>query len=128
MSEVTTEWVAKAESDFATARILLEHGEENIVDMVCFHSQQCIEKYLKAFLNEHAINFPRDHSLPPLVKLCRTIDDQFEELWDDTASMEGYAVAIRYPGAVATRSMAENALAAAERVRAFIRNKLALPD
>ena len=42
-------------------------------------------------------------------------------------TLENYAVAIRYPGALATRREAEAAFAAATRVRAFIRGKLGLP-
>ncbi len=40
--------------------------------------------------------------------------------------LEGYAVAVRYPGANVTDEMAERALAAAVRVRAFIHAKLGL--
>ena len=33
-------------------------------DGVCFHAQQCIEKYLKAKLVEADIDFPKTHNLP----------------------------------------------------------------
>jgi len=52
MKLITEEWVNKAEGDFATAQ--RESQVENMpnYDAVCFHSQQCIEKYLKACLQE----------------------------------------------------------------------------
>ena len=55
MNEVTREWVDKAESDFDTADLTLHGREAPIIDAVCFHSQQCAEKYLKAFLQEHRV-------------------------------------------------------------------------
>ncbi len=128
MKETTAAWIAKAESDFAAARLVLEHGEEHIADAVCFHCQQCAEKYLKGFLHEQEIEFRREHDLIPLLELCAAVDGAFGGLHKTLESLEGYAVAIRYPEAVATRSMAEEALAAATRVRAFIRGKLGLPD
>jgi HEPN domain-containing protein len=59
MHELTAEWVEKAENDYRTAVVVLEEIAEPIVDTACFHCQQCAEKYLKAFLTEHQIEFPR---------------------------------------------------------------------
>lgn len=128
MKEITAAWIAKAESDFAAARLTLEYGEESIADIICFHCQQCVEKYLKGFLHEQEIEFRREHDLIPLLELCAAVDDTFNSLQNALESLEGYAVTIRYPGAVATRSMAEKAVADATHVRAFIRGKLGLPD
>jgi len=128
MKETTVAWIAKAESDFAGARLVLEHGEEHIADLVCFHCQQCAEKYLKGFLNEQDIEFPREHALIPLLELCVAVDDSFNPLKPALNGLNTYAVTIRYPGMTATRLMAEKAVADATRVRAFIRNKLGLPD
>jgi HEPN domain-containing protein len=128
MKETTAAWIAKAESDFAGARLVLEHGEEHIADLVCFHCQQCAEKYLKGFLNEQDIEFPREHALIPLLELCVAFDDSFNPLKPALNGLNTYAVTIRYPGMIATRAMAEKAVADATHVRAFIRSKLALPD
>lgn len=66
-------------------------------DTVCFHAQQCVEKYLKALLVLHQIEFPRTHHistllnlLPAHVRPSLTADEQ-ERLTD-------YAVSTRYPG------------------------------
>jgi HEPN domain-containing protein len=128
MKETTAAWIAKAESDFAAARLVLEHGEEHIADAVCFHGQQCAEKYLKGFLHEQEIEFPREHALIPLLELCVAFDDSFSPLKPALNGLNTYAVTIRYPGVIATRSMAERAVADATRVRAFVRGKLGLPD
>ena len=50
MSAILDEWIAKAEGDFATAQRELRARRAPNYDAACFHSQQCAEKYLKAFL------------------------------------------------------------------------------
>ncbi|MDD2923087.1 MAG: HEPN domain-containing protein [Anaerolineales bacterium] len=124
MNEVTSEWVFKAEQDFHSADSLLHAVDVPLAETASFHCQQCAEKYLKAFLQEHAIRFERKHDLLPLVALCAQVDDGFVELETDLTSLERYAVAIRYPGASASVKMAESAFDAAERVRSFVRGKL----
>jgi hypothetical protein len=62
--------------------------------------------------------------LIPLLELCVEQDTSFRTLLSDLRTLEGYAVAVRYPGISVNRVMAQNALAAATKVRAFIRKKL----
>ena len=52
MNELTEEWVEKAEEDFDAADVLLYGRDVPIAAIVCFHCQQCAEKYLKAYLQE----------------------------------------------------------------------------
>jgi HEPN domain-containing protein len=52
MKPITQEWVNKAEADFATAQREIQVTKTPNYDAVCFHAQQCIEKYLKACLQE----------------------------------------------------------------------------
>jgi HEPN domain-containing protein len=75
MNELTLEWVEKAENDYRTAVIVLEETDQPIADTACFHCQQCAEKYLKGFLSQHQIEFPRQHSLIPLLELSSQIDE-----------------------------------------------------
>ena len=126
MNEVTSEWVTKAESDYYSAEVLLHSVDVPLSDTACFHSQQCAEKYLKAFLQEKRIRFERTHVLGSLVGLCISADKEFKKIAADLDSLEGYGVAIRYPGTSASLELAENAYAAATRVRKFIRKKLKL--
>jgi HEPN domain-containing protein len=44
------EWIERAESDLKNASLVLRAGERCPSDTVCFHAQQCVEKYLKAYL------------------------------------------------------------------------------
>jgi HEPN domain-containing protein len=57
MKPLTLEWVAKAENDFATALRESRVRKNPNYDAVCFHAQQCAEKYLKARLQEAGIAF-----------------------------------------------------------------------
>ena len=124
MKELTAEWVSKAENDFEVARLARYHAEVPISDAVCFHSQQCAEKYLKAFLQEHRIRFPYTHPLIPLLEMCLPLDLDFESLRVDLDRLDGYAVAARYPGVPVTIEMADEALEAAGQVRDFIQIRL----
>ena len=46
-------WLEKAQHDLDSAQRLIEI-EPMILDNACFHSQQAIEKYLKAYLIYHS--------------------------------------------------------------------------
>jgi HEPN domain-containing protein len=126
MNEVTHEWVTKADNDFYSADLLLHSGDVPFTDTACFHCQQCVEKYLKAYLTEHLIRFERTHVLTDLLALCLPVDQGFKNISTDLSSLEGYAVAIRYPGAVVSVELAEEAFKTAGQIRKFIRYKLRL--
>jgi len=112
------EWVKKAEGDFAAATELLKLQENTMADAICFHSQQCAEKYLKAYLVQQQIHFQRTHDLMELLALC---DDSFTKiaLWLQT--LNSYSVETRYPGRFTTLAEAEGAVKAAETVREYMR-------
>jgi HEPN domain-containing protein len=63
MNPLTLEWIEKAEGDFATAQRELRARKLPNYDAVCFHAQQCAEKYLKAMLQEAGIVFGKTHNL-----------------------------------------------------------------
>ena len=124
MKQTTAEWVSKAEGDFATAGRELRARKAPNYDAVCFHTQQCAEKYLKAVLQENEKHIPKIHNLIELMLLCEEIDGSFEILRSDLVVMERYSVRVRYPGEIAEKEDAQSAYAAAKTVRTFIRQKL----
>jgi len=126
MNELTAEWIQKAEQDFSSADVLLHAGEAPLPDTACFHCQQCAEKYLKAYLQEHQIEFERRHDLMPLLDLCASLEVDFAAIKSDLQTLDRYAVIVRYPGITLDAEISESALDAAERVRNFIRKKLGL--
>jgi HEPN domain-containing protein len=66
MKKITEEWITKAEKDYLVA--IRELNTEPIVgEAVCFHAQQCIEKYMKAILQENDVEFEKVHDLDILL-------------------------------------------------------------
>jgi HEPN domain-containing protein len=119
-------WVRKAESDLKTAKDELA-TEEPATDTVCFHAQQCAEKYLKAFLVFHGAEIPRTHNIAELVHRCARLDASFEGLYALKAqNLTDFAVTFRYPGDVIFPSIeeAQEAVNVAEKVKAFVLDKL----
>lgn len=69
ITAVVREWIKKAENDFKSARLLIADEDDCPTDTVCFHAQQCIEKYIKALLVAQQTPFPKTHSMSELVAL-----------------------------------------------------------
>jgi HEPN domain-containing protein len=60
MKPLTREWIEKAEGDFATASREMRARKFPNYDAACFHSQQCVEKYFKALLQETRYSIRKD--------------------------------------------------------------------
>jgi HEPN domain-containing protein len=56
INSLVAQWVRIAERDLLTARQGLE-AQEIIAETVCYHLQQVVEKYLKAYLVKHQVEF-----------------------------------------------------------------------
>ena len=68
MKKTTREWVKKAEGDF----VLAKHAASSklpVHDGVCFHCQQCAEKYLKGLMEEAGLSVPKSHDLDMLLNV-----------------------------------------------------------
>jgi HEPN domain-containing protein len=126
MNPAVAQWVAKAEGDFLTAGRELRARKSPNYDAVCFHAQQCAEKYLKAVLQENGKHIPKIHNLVELMMLCEEIDKSFEMLRADLVIMERYSIRVRYPGNFAEKEDAQSAYSAAGTARKFTRQKLGL--
>lgn len=96
---VVRSWFRKAENDLVNAEHTMTMAYPPC-DTVCFHAQQCAEKYLKGFLTYHQIPFPKTHSLESLVVLCTQAAQTIEDELDDIEKLSGYGVEVRYPDEV----------------------------
>jgi len=83
MKPLTSEWVEKAEGDFATAEREMDISVHANYDAVCFHAQQCAEKYLKACLQEADLPFRKTHDLSELLHSLLSVHPQFQSLQED---------------------------------------------
>jgi HEPN domain-containing protein len=111
----------KAALDFRGAEIDLAAAPPLLEDAL-FHSQQAVEKSLKAFLVWHDVVFRKTHSLEELGRRCCEIDTGLTALVDEAAPLTEYAWAFRYPGAapVPDDLEARDALRVAREVAAAI--------
>jgi HEPN domain-containing protein len=71
MKRTTSEWAQKAEGDWRVAP-RERQSPDPVWEAVCFHAQQCAEKYLKALLEEREIAFAKTHDLVILFGLIST--------------------------------------------------------
>ncbi len=126
MKPLTREWVEKAEGDFATARREVRVRTAPNYDAVCFHTQQCAEKYLKACLQEADIPFGRTHNLPALLDLLLPVDPGLDTLRSHLRILTVFAVDVRYPGESADKAEAREALLLCRAVRRCLRLHLGL--
>ena len=126
MNAIIAEWVQKAEGDFTTALREWRARRDRNYDAVCFHAQQCIEKYLKACLQKHQIPFAKTHDLVILVKACLPKQPLWEPWLEEMNVLTRYAVLFRYPGESATREDGQRAVRIMRKHRKEIRESLGL--
>lgn len=124
---VIERWVAKADNDLVTARTMLKH-DPPVTDTVCFHSQQCAEKMLKAFLVRVDVHVEKTHDLVRLLKACADHDHALCALTEVAETLSPYAVEIRYADDWRDISVdeARQAVAAAEQFVALMLPRLDL--
>jgi HEPN domain-containing protein len=79
-------YVLRAENDYPIARHLLESGEEFAYG-VTFHAQQMAEKYIKAFLVWHQIEFKKAHDITFLIESATTVTPELNETLSGTAEL-----------------------------------------
>jgi len=125
INRVAGEWAEKAENDLKNAGHTLKLGTACPTDTVCFHVQQCVEKYLKALLVTRGIDFPRTHDIEDLMASVPA-DCRPKLTLSEQGLLTDYATATRYPGDYEPISLPEAraAVALARQVRKQIRKLL----
>ncbi len=98
MKPMTTEWIAKAQGDFAVMQREIAVDQNPNYDAVCFHAQQCCEKYTKALLFENGVSFGKIHDLVALLESAIKFLPEIEEFREDMAYLTDFSVNFRYPG------------------------------
>jgi len=121
-------WIKKAENDLIHAENSIMITPKPPLDTVCFHAQQCAEKYLKASLVFHNIEFEKIHDLGELISLSAKVDKTFLEIIDAGERLTDYAVEIRYPIFLEepTKEEAKEAIKLAIKIKEFVLLKLSL--
>jgi len=129
MNEKVKFWLIKAFEDYMSIKTLLNSPQmEYTTGIICFHSQQMVEKLLKAFLTYHNTQFPRTHLLETLTQICLELDENFKSL--NLKDLSVYAVEVRYPDEFNIPSIAEanECVEIASQVKDFILRKLSISE
>lgn len=126
ITQATQDWIDFAEENYRVALRENRHIKYPAHNTVCFNAQQCVEKYLKAYLVQHQISFPFKHELGTLCQLCATQEPAFHLLSPIAVNLNRYAVEARYPGLQTTKQDALDAIKDMKDCRQFIRARLGL--
>ncbi len=121
-TEYIKEWTDKAEKDVKTVEIMKEI--DDVTEIVCFHCQQAVEKYLKALLISYDIEFPKTHNIDFLLKQCMKVNSDFEKFMGN--SLSEYAVDMRYPDIryIPTKEEMEEAISLMYDIIGLVKNML----
>lgn len=124
--ELAKTWLAKAQSDLATARLLIK-GEERYLDTGSYHCQQTAEKAIKAWLTAAEVTFVKTHSLEILLRLCLPSNSGFLQFLSHAIELTPLATEFRYPGDVfePSRAEADHAFMLAEELTSWIASEFA---
>ena len=124
IKDLFNKWINKADKDLLSAKRELSF-ETPVTETVCFHCQQAVEKYLKAFLVYHQIYFTKTHKIVDLLELCANVDSSFKDEFEDADNLTDYAVEVRYPDIWLEPEVeeAEEALEIANKVKEFVSSK-----
>ena len=95
-TKIILEWFNFADSDYDSA-IILNNAHRKHNEIICYHCQQAVEKYLKAFLCYKGIIPPKIHVLEALCALCSEFDSSFNNIAKDCSYLSPFAVQARYP-------------------------------
>ncbi len=73
MSRIAMEWLQSALMDLRSIEKILD--DEFLTPIACFHAQQCVEKSLKAVLENDESEVPKSHDLVKLYRLIQKSHD-----------------------------------------------------
>ncbi len=123
--ELVQQWMDKAEADYGLIVHLISE-DTPFLAAVGFHAQQAVEKFLKAFLVNHQIEFPKTHNLGEILNLVAAIDVPLADSLRNVTVLNPFSVDVRYPGDIPemTPEDAKRAVDLASKVREAIRYAL----
>lgn len=117
------QWIEHADEDLRLAEYAMTMKTGVPYRLVVYHSQQCAEKYLKAYLVNRNIDFPYTHNISLLLEKCSFPAEQVTKL-QNIAVLTKYGTTARYPGEYQKLNKEDTlrAISLAKKARKFIRN------
>ncbi len=119
------EWLFKADHDLKSAEYLLG-SPSGLYDAAIYHTQQCAEKALKAYLAFREQPIEKSHNLIYLCQTAISLRKDFESLLDAALLLNPYATMFRYPEGDLLPTEAELLIAidSARSVLAFVQERI----
>lgn len=121
------QWIDLADEDLRLAQneMTMRSKYRRPYRLIAYHSQQCAEKYLKAYLVCCVVDFPYTHNISILLELCGERADWPVKL-KDAEELTSYVITARYPGEgeEVTKADAARAIEIAQQVREQVRTAL----
>jgi len=124
-TELINSWMNKANKDLLSAQHELSFPD-SVTETVCFHCQQAVEKYLKAYLVHCGASFTKTHEIGELITKCENRDSEISVFKEEADKLTDYAIEIRYPDDwyEPTLEEAREAFEIATKIKEFIQNKI----
>lgn len=99
MRKMIVEWLKAAQDDLQTIEHIIAIKNSHIV---AFHTQQAIEKSLKALIEEYEIDIPKIHKLVKLKKILNdrvTVDNdrllkKLDDLYNDSRCPRNFCLGV----------------------------------
>ena len=126
MKPVHEDWLSVAGEDLYAATKLLKDDDTTLAPSI-YHTQQCAEKALKAFLVFNNCPIRKTHDLIELVEECCEFDQDFSQLMQAASALNPFATDSRYPDDrlyIPYRPQVEEALGQAADVLDFVKDKI----
>jgi HEPN domain-containing protein len=119
------QWMIYGDEDLRLARHALTLLSGCPYRLIAYHAQQCTEKYLKAYLVYHCIDFPYTHNISRLLELCEENSRWPGKIYE-AEELTPFAITARYPGEdeKVTKKEALRAMDIAAKVRQTVRKTL----
>ena len=92
--QIIKQWFERGKHDLEVAKILLS---EEYFDIVLFHLQQAVEKYIKGFLIYNGWQLRKIHDLELLITEAVAFDKKFREYLDFGRKLTAFYYEERYP-------------------------------
>lgn len=124
-----TRWLAQADDDLETARLLMVNDRHAVA---CFLAQQSAEKALKGLLYGAGADIVLGHSVAALCAEVAALHPELDSKCDTWSSLDQHYIPTRYPDAlpggipsdVYTIAQSSSAIGLADEVLAAVRERL----
>ena len=94
--DLIAEWFRFADADVDTVLLLKEMRPQHR-EIICYHCEQAVEKYLKGFLVSKEQIPPKIHDLTHLCNLCSEQNQDFASILPQCSYLKQFGVQPRYP-------------------------------